>query len=925
MQSEQQIQTLFQISNAVITTSDLDQLYQKIHQALGSVIDVTNFYIALWEEKEEIIYFPYFVDHKSKFASKGGRYTLKSRPGSLTAEVIRSEKPLFLTKKEIIAFCEERDALPSGPVSEIWVGVPLILTEKTVGVVAVQSYTDPNCYSEEDVRLLMSVSDQIAMAIDRKQSQIRYENLIEHIADVVYTTDSVGRMRYTSASAEQVMGYSAAELSGCFRWESSNSTPDEVNFFIHPDDRSNVSKIITQAFEKEESYEIEYRIQDKTGGVLWVFDSGKAFRNEMNIVYLEGIIRNNQKRKRAELLSSAIFNISNAVSSTEDLDELFSVIHDSLKPVLEVQNFGVGLYDEKRDNLEFSYYSSAGAWLPETKNIPNASQTTSLTMEVVKRKSPTVFSKQDQFQFAAGKGGDVIGTPSEFWLGVPLIVRDKVIGAMITETLNESKPYSEEDVECFASAAEQVAIALERKEIKERIQVREKVIDSLYRISNQMHASLGLEDFYKSIHSILAETVDMQNFTVALYDENKDVLNFPFSTDIFDKDIFQPIDRASESKSLVYRMIAEQKSFLITADNMQDYEQAHPLKMSGDFSAKCWLGVPLQSKNKAFGAIINQSYDDPYCYDEKDVSLLESISDQIALAIEYKNAKSGLVSAQNELLEKAHKAGMADIASDTIHNIGDILQAVKSSNESVKEILNRSNIGTYSQIIFNLKQKLDRRFGDDFDESEIEDLMRDILVLEPVISQDYQEMQLLTDRLVEKIGLMTAVIRRQQNYLNDEFIEEECHIEDVINRLLKMHLEILKSYGITVEKKFEEVPKILVQKTKLEHIIMNILNNAKESLECEIKGDKKLVVSLFQNSEHIFLSFKDNGVGIAQEDLSRIFSHGFTTKNWRQGFGLHNAANFMNEMGGSIRASSEGLGKGAVFSLQFPKKNHLVD
>ncbi len=918
MQSELLSQTLYQISSAVNTTGDLIHLYRKIHQSLGNIIDVTNFYIALYDSREEMIYFPYYIDERSEDRS-GYSYSLKSRRGSLTSHVIQNGKAEIFRKKDVLALCEEQDAEPSGPVTEIWLGVPLVVNKKIVGVVAVQSYTDPDCYDENDLKLLNSISDQIAIAIDRKKSQARYKNLVENIKDVIYTTNSTGKITYISPAVSFVTGYSPSDLMDTYRWESGDSQAGGANFFIHPADKKEVQSLIREAVDNLVPFESEYRIVRKDGAVIWVLDRGQLFKDSMDNVHLEGVIRDIQQRKRAEQITGSFYNISNAVNTTFDLDELYLTIHESLKPILNVDHFSIGLVDHQRDTITFTF-NSVSDNIKHPEEILDASKSTSLTAEVIRRGEPIVFTREEQFEFAASRGGQLIGTPTEFWLGVPLIVKDQIIGVMLTETLDNAKAYSQEDIDCFVSVSDQVAIAIERKRKEEQLLTRGKVITSLYRISSAMHTTTSLHQLYKSIHASLGDIIDVQNFTIVLYNQERDTLYPNYSSNKVDKTILTPIEKASTTNSLAYRVVDKGKSILINKTNKEAVLGKSANSLTGERATQCWLGVPLKGKKKVLGAIVNQSYSDLSCYTENDIALLESISDQIAFAIEYKNAETGLLSAQNELLEKAHKAGMADIASDTIHNLGDILNSVRVSNELVSGILKNSHIERYNKAMDLLKEKMQNLKDFICNDPNGEKLMQYIITIEQSLSSEYLDISGHTERLTEKIALMTKAIRTQQNYVYEEYVEEDCYVEDIVDKLLKMHSENLRSLGIKVMKNYAEVPRVLLQKTKLEHVIMNIINNAKDSLKSNDDKSKALTVTLDQNPDYIFLRFHDNGEGIARENLSRIFSHGFTTKTRGQGFGLHNAANFLSEMKGKIWAESEGPGKGATFVLQFQKR-----
>ena len=112
---------------------------------------------------------------------------------------------------------------------------------------------------------------------------------------------------------------------------------------------------------------------------------------------------------------------------------------------------------------------------------------------------------------------------------------------------------------------------------------------------------------------------------------------------------------------------------------------------------------------------------------------------------------------------------------------------------------------------------------------------------------------------------------------------------------------------------------ISMDKHKVLQILVNLIRNAKYAMDSSARRDKRLTVSIRMNSENfVELSVTDNGIGISQENLTRIFSHGFTTKRDGHGFGLHSGANAAREMGGRLYARSEGTGLGATFVLELP-------
>lgn len=156
---------LYAIADAVNATQDLDALYRTIHQVLGTVIDVTNFFIAIVDQQQRTLYFPYYVDTVDEDFSP---LTDFDPQASLTGLVVTLKKPVLLHRSEL----QERVLREGiwGPVPFIWMGVPLLIRDEVIGVIAVQHYTDPEIYDAADLRLLTAISQQTAIAIDRKRS-----------------------------------------------------------------------------------------------------------------------------------------------------------------------------------------------------------------------------------------------------------------------------------------------------------------------------------------------------------------------------------------------------------------------------------------------------------------------------------------------------------------------------------------------------------------------------------------------------------------------------------------------------------------------------------------------------------------------------------------------------------------------------------
>ena len=277
-----------------------------------------------------------------------------------------------------------------------------------------------------------------------------------------------------------------------------------------------------------------------------------------------------------------------------------------------------------------------------------------------------------------------------------------------------------------------------------------------------------------------------------------------------------------------------------------------------------------------------------------------------------------LKNSQNEVVEKAHKAGMADIATGVLHNVGNILNSVNTSSTLINEKIKDSKVNNFVQANGVLREHIDdlERFVTENPKGKT--LMEYYLRLEEPLQKEQMEIISLSNRLTEKINLINEVIAAQQNYAGAGLQMENASLSDMIDNALTLQAGSIERHSLDVTKKFNATDEVTVHRSKMIHVLVNIIKNAKESMESNHPENKKLLIETWQDGGSIHLSVTDNGMGIKRENLDKIFTHAFTTKKSGHGFGLHSCANYMTEMGGRIEVDSDGEGKGATFTLTFP-------
>ncbi len=207
--SEVSTRVMHQISHAINVTDSLDDLFTTIHQELGRLVDVTNFYIALYDNKSNLITFPYLVDEMNEDPSPIEADDVKS----LTVQVIREAQTLLLDQDSIIERTDR--SLLLGVQCKNWLGVPLLLNSEVIGAMVVQSYRQADLYDHSDQLLLESISEQIAFALHKKRTDEDISVLIQAIEQagegiIIFSPE--GFIKYVNTIFEKTTGYKRIEL-----------------------------------------------------------------------------------------------------------------------------------------------------------------------------------------------------------------------------------------------------------------------------------------------------------------------------------------------------------------------------------------------------------------------------------------------------------------------------------------------------------------------------------------------------------------------------------------------------------------------------------------------------------------------------------------------------------------------------------------
>lgn len=286
---------------------------------------------------------------------------------------------------------------------------------------------------------------------------------------------------------------------------------------------------------------------------------------------------------------------------------------------------------------------------------------------------------------------------------------------------------------------------------------------------------------------------------------------------------------------------------------------------------------------------------------------------------ERKKHEKEIEKTHQQLISISRKAGMSEVATSILHNIGNILN---SANVSMSIVIENHKLPYFSKL-FKIKKFFQENLNNlpfYLTEDPKGKLIPTYLIeLIGTIEKNYEAIMQELTRLSGNLLHIKEIVTMQRAISGISGVREKIFLPDVVETALQMTKNASHNIGIKIRKKFEKVPFIEADKSKVLQILINLLTNAKAAVLQNVEhksGDIDIIIR--NEKDQILLIVQDNGVGIPLENLEKIFSFGFTTKKDGHGFGLHGSALMAREFGGTLKAKSAGPGKGASFTLTIP-------
>ncbi|HLX70329.1 MAG TPA: PAS domain-containing protein [Verrucomicrobiae bacterium] len=284
-----------------------------------------------------------------------------------------------------------------------------------------------------------------------------------------------------------------------------------------------------------------------------------------------------------------------------------------------------------------------------------------------------------------------------------------------------------------------------------------------------------------------------------------------------------------------------------------------------------------------------------------------------------KNAEKKLENIHKDLVRASRIAGMAEVATSVLHNVGNVLNGINVSATLILDRLTKMKIGRVAElakVLEDHKADLPQFLANDPRGQQVGGFLK---LLAENLEQERAGLRTEVDQLGLKIDHIKQIVSMQQNYSKVAGVVEKTDLVEIVEDAIRIHSGAYARHNVIVEKQYEAKPTVFVDRHKILQILGNLLSNAKYACDGSTAKEKKVIVRVETlPGNFVRMRVTDNGMGISKENLARIFTQGFTTRREGHGFGLHGSALAAREIGGTLTVASDGPNKGAIFTLEIP-------
>jgi GAF domain-containing protein/DNA-binding response OmpR family regulator len=672
-----ELDTLNEMGRTLTAHLDRKAIAQNIYTYTDRLMNFDSFLLAFYDEEGDQMEFPLVIEG-------GESLSIPTQPlgSGLVAHVIRSRDPLLIPEDlEGTAAKLGISYTTVGEKTEAWLGVPMFIGEQVLGVISVQNATTPRVYSERHRDLLISIANQASNALQiaalfeeaqQQADELAVLNEMSRALSIQLEVDQVVESTYSFATRlldtpnlfialydeeTRMIDFKLAVTDDDKRLE----VPSRLlgtgltDYVIHSRTpllfKENADKEIERMGlegitigEPPKSWlAVPIVLGETVIGVIGTqsVTTPRKF-NERHRDLLESIagqvaisLQNANLFGRAQQQSEdlALLNeLSRALATQLDYEHIVENVYRYAARLIGTPDVFVVLYDDETETITFPYVVDDG----ERIEVPRRTLGNGLTDHVVRSREPLVIRERATEKLEElGVETVLVGEEPESWLGVPIVLGNRSLGMIGTQSVREPLRYTPRHVDLITSIAGQAAITLQNASLFEQAQRQNEELEVLNDMSRALATMVDEGEIVEAIYEHTGRLLNASNFYIAFYDERTGMLEFPLVT-IGSEGERIDLDPRPLAGGLTDYVIRNRTPLLFKRYAPEDYEALGiDLMVFGDEKpAESWLGVPMLSGGRTLGVISVQSTEAPGVYSERHRDLLTAIANQAVAAIQ---------------------------------------------------------------------------------------------------------------------------------------------------------------------------------------------------------------------------------------------------------------------------------------------------
>ncbi len=301
---------------------------------------------------------------------------------------------------------------------------------------------------------------------------------------------------------------------------------------------------------------------------------------------------------------------------------------------------------------------------------------------------------------------------------------------------------------------------------------------------------------------------------------------------------------------------------------------------------------------------------------------LRQANEELELRVEQRT--HALMQAQSKLVDTARMVGMAEVATNVLHEVGNVLTSIVVDTGVMRQTVASSRLGRMRQLAALVEEQRDNLVHFLTEDARGRLLGAYLSGVSLELAHEQEEMLQTLEDLNKNVSRVRSIVHTQQTYATSMLLTEECELGELLEDALRLQQRTLRQAGVQVTRELTRLQRVRVDRYKVLQILLNLISNACHAMEEMPEDDRRLVVRLEPRGEWARIQVVDNGAGIAPELRGKLFTQGFTTREQGHGIGLHSSALAAQLLGARLTLESEGLTKGATATLELPVTQPLV-